>query len=182
VGDEVKVGIVVEDKTGPGLASAKRNIEGLGKGAASAAGGFSTMEKAIVGVGAAAAGLTAAAGFGVLKMAQGALQSYAAYERLGQSISALTAKQALLSGSASTMTQALAQTKTQSKELLGWIEKLAIESPFKQDDVAQAFRLAMALGFNTKESQRLTSAMLNFATATGAGGETIERVNRASAK
>ena len=32
-----------------------------------AAGGFTTMEKAIIGVGAAAAGLTAAAGFGVLK-------------------------------------------------------------------------------------------------------------------
>jgi len=179
VGDEVKVGIVVEDKTGPGLASAKRNIEGLGKGAASAASGFTVMEKAIIGVGAAAAGLTAAAGFGVLKMAQGALQSYAAYERLGQSINALTAKQALLNGSATTMTQALAQTKTQSKELLGWIEKLAIASPFRQDDVANAFRLAMALGFSTKESQRLTGAMLNFATATGAGGETIERINRA---
>jgi hypothetical protein len=78
VSDEVKVGIVVEDKTGPGIASAKRNIEGLGKGAASAASGFTVMEKAIIGVGAAAAGLTAAAGFGVLKMAQGALQSYAA--------------------------------------------------------------------------------------------------------
>lgn len=179
MGDEVKVGIVVEDKTGPGIASAKRNIEGLGKGAASAASGFSTMEKAIVGVGAAAAGLTAAAGFGVLKMAQGALQSYASYERLGQSINALTAKQALLSGSASTMTQALAQTKTQSKELLGWIEKLAIESPFRQDDVANAFRLAMALGFNTKEAQRLTAAMLNFATATGASGPAIEQINRA---
>ena len=177
--DEVKVGIVVEDKTGPGIASAKRNIEGLGKGAASAASGFSTMEKAIIGVGAAAAGLTAAAGFGVLKMAQGALQSYAAYERLGQSINALTAKQALLSGSANTMTQALAQTKQQSKELLGWIEKLAIESPFRQDDVANAFRLAMALGFNTKEAQRLTGAMLNFATATGASGQTIEQINRA---
>lgn len=177
--DEVKVGIVVEDKTGPGLASAKRNIEGLGKAGASAAGGFSAMEKAIIGVGAAAAGLTAAAGFGVVKMAQGALQSYAAYERLGQSINALTAKQALLAGSATTMTQALAQTKTQSKELVAWIEKLAIESPFRQDDVAQAFRLSMALGFNTKEAQRLTQAMLNFTTATGQGGETIERINRA---
>ncbi len=180
MGDElVKVGIVAEDKTGPGVASAKRSLEGLGKSAAGAASGFSTMEKAIIGVGAAAAGLTAAAGFGVLKMAQGALQSYAAYERLGQSINALTAKQALLSGSATTMTQALAQTKTQSKELLGWIEKLAIESPFRQDDVAQAFRLAMALGFNTKEAQRLTGAMVNFTTATGAGGETIEQINRA---
>jgi len=175
----VKVGIVAEDKTGPGVSSAKRNLDSLGKSAATAATGFTTMEKAIIGVGAAAAGLTVAAGVGVVKMAQGALQSYAAYERLGQSINALTAKQALLSGSASNMTQALAQTKTQSKELLAWIEKLAIQSPFRQDDVANAFRLSMALGFSTKEAQRLTGAMLNFATATGQGGETIERINRA---
>ena len=116
---------------------------------------------------------------GLAGMAKGALDSYASFERLGQSINALTAKQALLAGQAGTMEQALAQTSGQSKELLGWIQKLAIESPFRQDDVAQAFRMSMALGFNTSEAQRLTSAMLNFATATGQGGETIERISRA---
>jgi tape measure domain-containing protein len=181
VGDElVKVGIVAEDKTGPGVASAKRNLDSLGKGASSAASSFNTLKAAAVGVGGAFAALGAAKIVsGLTGMAAGALQSYAAYERLGQSINALTAKQALLSGSASTMTQALAQTKTQSKELLGWIEKLAIESPFRQDDVANAFRLAMALGFTTKESQRLTTAMVDFATATGASGPAIEQINRA---
>jgi len=181
VADEiVKVGIVAEDKTGPGVSSAKRNLEGLGKSAQSATSSFNTLKAAAVGVGGALTVMGGAAVIGGLtNMASGALQSYAAYERLGQSINALTAKQALLSGSASTMTQALAQTKTQSKELVAWIEKLAIESPFRQDDVAQAFRLSMALGFNTKEAQRLTQAMLNFATATGQGGETIERINRA---
>ena len=116
---------------------------------------------------------------GLAGMAKGALDSYAAYERLGQSINALTAKQALLSGQAGTMEQALAQTSGQSKELLGWIQKLAIESPFTQADVSGAFRLSMAMGFTTKESQRLTQSMLNFSTATGQGGETIERVTRA---
>ena len=116
---------------------------------------------------------------GLAGMAKGALDSYASFERLGQSINALTAKQTLLAGQAGTMEQALAQTSGQSKELLGWIQKLAIESPFRQDDVAQAFRMSMALGFNTSEAQRLTSAMLNFATATGQGGDTIERISRA---
>ena len=116
---------------------------------------------------------------GLAGMAKGALDSYAAYERLGQSINALTAKQALLSGQAGTMEQALGQTSKQSKDLLGWIQKLAIESPFRQEDVAGAFRLSMAMGFTTRESQRLTQSMLNFSTATGQGGETIERVTRA---
>ena len=176
----VKVGIVAEDKTGPGVASAKHNLDSLGKSAVSASSSFNTLKAAAVGVGGAIAVMgTAKIVSGLTGMASGALQSYAAYERLGQSINALTAKQALLSGSATSMSQAMAQTKTQSKELLAWIEKLAIASPFRQDDVAQAFRLSMALGFSTKEAQRLTQAMLNFTTATGQGGETIERINRA---
>ena len=175
----VKVGIVAEDKTGPGVASAKHNLDSLGKSAVSASSSFNTLKAAAVGVGGAIAVMgTAKIVSGLTGMASGALQSYAAYERLGQSINALTAKQALLSGSATSMSQAMAQTKTQSKELLAWIEKLAIASPFRQDDVAQAFRLSMALGFSTKEAQRLTQAMLNFTTATGQGGETIERINR----
>ena len=116
---------------------------------------------------------------GLAGMAKGALDSYAAYERLGQSINALTAKQAILSGQATNMAQALGQTKEQSKELLDWIQKLAIESPFYQEDVAQAFRMAMALGFNTREAQRLTTAMVDFTVATGQGGETVDRISRA---
>ena len=112
-------------------------------------------------------------------MTGAALQSYASYERLSQSIGAMAAKEALLTGAASNMSQALAMTKEQSKETLDWISKLAIQSPFKQSDVAQAFRLAQALGFNTQEAKRLTQATLDWATATGAQGYDIERVNRA---
>ena len=112
-------------------------------------------------------------------MAKGALDSYAAYEQLGKSINSLTAKEALLTGQASTLQQAMGQTAGKSKELLDWIQRLAIESPFRQEDVAGAFRLSLAFGFSTKEAQRLTTAMVDFTTATGASGETIERVSRA---
>ena len=116
---------------------------------------------------------------GLAGMAKGALDSYAAYERLGQSINALTAKEALLTGQASTLQQAMGQTAGKSKELLDWIQKLAIESPFRSEDIAGAFRLSLAFGFGTREAQRLTAAMVDFSTATGAGGETLERVSRA---
>ena len=45
----VKVGIIAEDKTGPGVASAKRNLDSLGKGAQSAAGGLNTLKAAAIG-------------------------------------------------------------------------------------------------------------------------------------
>lgn len=116
---------------------------------------------------------------GLAGMARGALDSYAAYEQLGKSINSLTAKEALLTGQASNLQQAMGQTAGKSKELLDWIQKLAIESPFRQEDVAGAFRLSLAFGFSTREAQRLTAAMVDFTTATGAGGETIERISRA---
>jgi tape measure domain-containing protein len=178
--EQVKIGIVAEDKTGAGVASAKRNLQSLNKtvdqtGASLSKAAQSGIDfrKVMAGVG------TAVAVIGLKNMAGAALQSYASYERLSQSINAMAAKEALLSGSATNMAQALAMTKTQSKETLQWISKLAIQSPFKQEDVAQAFRLAQALGFNTQEAKRLTAATLDWATATGAQGMDIERVNRA---
>jgi len=195
VADEtVRAEIIAEDKTGPGIASAKRNLSGLQRELSGGAQGFngfraasmsasasmSTFAAGVAGAGAVigALGLAKLAG-GIVDIGRGALQSYADFERLSMSINALSAKEALLTGQASSMQQALAMTSGKSKELLDWIQKLAIESPFRQEDVAGAFRLSMALGFSTSEAQRLTQAMLNFSTATGAGGETMERVARA---
>lgn len=190
----VRAEIIAEDKTGPGIASARRNLSGLQRDLNGGAQGFSGFSagasgatRAISTFAAGAAGVGAIVGAmalgklagGFMDAARGALQSYVEFERLGTSLNALAAKEALLTGQASTMQQALTQTAASSKELLDWIQKLAIESPFRQDDVAQAFRLSMALGFSTKEAQRLTTAMINFATATGAEGYSMERIARA---
>lgn len=155
-------------------------VEGIDKASAplkNIGGALGNVAQIAAGVGGAA--LFGNMASGLMDAARGALDSYAAYERLGTSINSLAAKEALLTGQAGSMQEALAQTAGKSQELLGWIQKLAIESPFKQEDVAQAFRLSMALGFSTSEAQRLTQAMLNFSTATGAGGESMERVSRA---
>jgi tape measure domain-containing protein len=155
-------------------------VEGIDKASAplkNIGGALGNVAQIAAGVGGAA--LFGNMASGLMDAARGALDSYAAYERLGTSINSLAAKEALLTGQAGSMQEALAQTAGKSQDLLGWIQKLAIESPFKQEDVAQAFRLSMALGFSTSEAQRLTQAMLNFSTATGAGGESMERVSRA---
>lgn len=192
--ETIRAEIVAEDKTGAGVASAKRNLAGLQRelnngrsgftgfsaASASASSAMSTFAAGIAGAGTVigALGLAQLAG-GIVNVGRGALQSYIEFERLGTSINALSAKEALLTGQSATMQEALAQTAESSKELLDWIQKLAIASPFRQDDVAQAFRLSMALGFSTDEAQRLTTAMINFATATGAEGYAMERIARA---
>ncbi len=112
----------------------------------------------------------------VLNMGRAAVDSFAQYERLSMSLNSLAAREALQSGQAATMGQALAQTTTKAKELTDWIQKLALESPFSADDVSSAFRLSMAYGFTTAEAQRMTRAMLDFAAGSGASSYAMDRV------
>lgn len=66
-----------------------------------------------------------------------------------------------------------------TEELLKWSQKLAIQSPYGQDDVIKALKMAMALGYNSDQAQRLTQANINFASATGASGEVMSRISLA---
>ncbi len=75
-----------------------------------------------------------------------------------------------------TMNEALQQAGPKAKELLGWIQKLAIKSPFTQQGVSEAFKTAMAYGFTTDEAQRLTSAMIDFASGAGASESVMNQI------
>jgi len=104
------------------------------------------------------------------------LQAYATYEMLGMSLQTLAARELVNSGQAATMSEALTMASTTSKELLDWTQKLAIESPFTSEGVSQAFRTAMAYGFTVKESKRLTKAMIDFASGSGASEASMARI------
>ncbi len=65
------------------------------------------------------------------------------------------------------MADALAQAGPKAQELLEWIQKLAIKSPFTQTGVSTAYKTAMAYGFTADESKRLTTSLIDFASATG---------------
>jgi len=74
------------------------------------------------------------------------------------------------------MQEAMKQAGPQAKELLKWIQKLAIQSPFGQEDVAQSFQLALTFGYNIDQAKKLTETMVDFASATGASGDKIGQV------
>lgn len=105
-----------------------------------------------------------------------ALDSYAYTERLESALQSLSAKELLKTGAAANMTDALAMGATKAEELSKWIEKLAVDSPFKQSEVADTFRQAMSYGFAATEAQRLTKAMLDFSAGSGNTGETMKRI------
>lgn len=62
------------------------------------------------------------------------------------------------------------------KDLLKWIQQLAIDSPFTSENVSSSFRMAMAYGFTVTEAKRLTQAMLDFAAGSGASGASMDRI------
>lgn len=157
------------------------NVEIVVNGQDRASGPLSKVGSALGKIGEIAGGVMAAnilqnIASGVVDLGKQALQSYASYERLGMALQSLSAREMLNSGVAGSMSEAMAAAKGQAAELQGWISKLAIQSPFSQDDVAQSFRLAMAYGFTTKEAQRLTQATIDFASGSGASGQSMQQI------
>lgn len=118
-------------------------------------------------------------------------------DKLGVSKTRVVAQFEKVTSVALTEEQALKMAAEQSKEMLAWIEKLAVESPFETSDVADAFKMTMAYGFmsnsaadlsvqtgkltaeqrkNTITAERMTQAMMDFASGSGASGESMRRI------
>ena len=74
------------------------------------------------------------------------------------------------------MAQALAEAAPKARELLDWVQLLAINSPFTSKGVADAFKTVMAYGFTTDEAKRMTTAMIDYAAATGQSEATMSRI------
>ena len=96
-----------------------------------------------------------------------ALSSISNYEMLTMSIEQLTATQILEAGAAKDMAEALALSKKPAQDTLQWLEKLAIESPQRMNEVADAYRRAMTFGFSSGEAKRLTVDLLDLSAASG---------------
>lgn len=113
---------------------------------------------------------------GIQGLVAEATQAIASFERMQMSLEALVAKEIKASGAVDSMAEALAQAGPRAEELYQWVQKLAIESPFGAEDVMAAMRTALAYGFTTKEAQKLTEVMLDFAAATGASGHVMNSI------
>lgn len=63
-----------------------------------------------------------------------------------------------------------------TQEQLEWIQRLAIQTPYDAQDVANVFTLARSYGFASKEAQGLTQDITNFAAGMGLGNTEIRRI------
>lgn len=122
----------------------------------------------------------------LINAASAAEEAYEGHEKLSQSLTSLTAKELLHTGAAKDMTDALALAAPKAEELLKWNQQLALHSPFDEEGVAQAFRMAQSLGFVSDSSdatvvsaKRLTQTLTDWSTATSVGSEGMQRVTLA---
>jgi tape measure domain-containing protein len=107
------------------------------------------------------------------------LDAIAGYERMSASLTSLSASQLLQAGAVDSMAEAMDLAAPKAEILLGWIQEIAIKSPFTAEGVAQAFRMAQAYGFSAEEAQRLTVAMIDFAAGSGASEYAMQQIARA---
>jgi tape measure domain-containing protein len=137
-----------------------------------AATGLAVLSAGIVALGAAIAGHIA------LFVSAG-LPAIATYERLALTLESLAARELLNTGAAKDMAEALALSADKGEELLNWTQQLAIHSPFTQEGVADALRMALAYGFTVEEAQKLTQTLIDFAAGSGATEYAMQQIARA---
>lgn len=104
------------------------------------------------------------------------LETVRNFERLTLSIRAMAAQELRAADSTLSMDESLYRAAGTASEILEWMERLAIISPFSIEDVKQSYLFAQALGFTVTQSVRVTQAVTDWASATGRSGEAIERV------
>lgn len=162
---EYKISIIVNgsDQASPALQSVGRSLSGISEAGKVAAGvlGGSLMINAV---------------HQVEDLGRAALDSVAYYERLGMSLTSMAAAEALNSGAASSMNEALKQTSGVAEETTAWMRNLAIESPFAMRGVAEAYRTAETYGFVGKEAKNLTQTLIDYASGTGQTEEAMKRI------
>jgi tape measure domain-containing protein len=75
-----------------------------------------------------------------------------------------------------TVGEALGKVSKQSEELLQWIRKIAVSTPFSVQTLAQAVAYGQAFGFTVAQSKRLTLATGNFVAGMGLTNQQLERI------
>lgn len=126
-----------------------------------------------------AAGIAIASGVAFVALGKQALDATAEYERMSLTMESLVARELRAKDATLSMADALALAGEESKRLLGWIQDVAIKSPFDMASVQVAYRQALTYGFASDQAQKLTQNMVDFAAANGLTAEAMNTVSYA---
>jgi tape measure domain-containing protein len=156
-------------------------VTGRDAGASSMLGGLGNSLSSFAGI---AAGLVSGAIFykiaqGISQISREALTATADWERMSLTMESLVARELRIADSTLTMTDALALAGEKSQELLGWVQSLAINSPFDMEGVMTTYRQALAFGFTSDEGQQLTQVLVDMSAGMGLTSDKMQLVSYA---
>lgn len=111
---------------------------------------------------------------GFVDLGREAFNSVASFESLGMTMQTLVARELRnTSDGALSMADALAQAGGKTDELLGWLEKLAIQSPYATDQVSASFKGLLQYGFPIEQAKEMTQALLDMGAGSGMTAEQL---------
>lgn len=118
-------------------------------------------------------------GDGLRGIVGGAVEATAEFQRITFSLRALTQQELVDSGQFETLADAEETASARAEELFGWLQDLAIVSPFSVGALSGSLRLAQTFGFTSQSAQVLLQVLTDFGAATGQTEAEIEGLVRA---
>lgn len=94
------------------------------------------------------------------------LQQVQLYDRLTHSVAALTANELLAAGSVDNFREGLKQAIPFTKQMLDWVERLAIVSIFESGDIQSVQQFGQSVGMSAKDAAAMTFALTAWGTVT----------------
>lgn len=81
-----------------------------------------------------------------------------------------------LIASGKSFNEAMSESTKMTKEQLSWLQKLAAQTPYDNQDIANVYTLARSYGYAADQAQGLTEDIINFASGMGLGSQEMERI------
>jgi len=105
-----------------------------------------------------------------------AVEATANWQMMEIGLQTLLAREAMVTGQANGMAEALALTGQAATDMMNVLADIAILSPYQIENVQNTYRQAMAFGFTADEAMLFTEALLEVAAGVGAGNEQMNRM------
>ena len=119
---------------------------------------------------------------GIFDLGQKAFEAVGSMQKLSMAMESVAATELVNAGVGDTFTSVLDKASVKGAELMDWLRKLSVTSPFSYETVAQAFQFNASMGQSTDMAKKTTDAILDFSAAVGLGQGEMNRFAYAMAQ
>jgi len=178
---EVKIRILAQDVASPSIQRVAGSLRSLKSEGHSAGQAFGFLQQAVsTAMGFISANIVQNGVFALQQLSREAFNSISNFERLSIMLEGMVARDLKrASDGAMSYQEALQQAGGATKDLIQWIEDLAIRSPYATSAVISSFAQMARYGFPIEEAKAMTQAMLDMGAGSGLTAAELDRVSYA---